>query len=162
MKHLSPGSTIDWFEPLCHSLPPDKFVEYVDRELLDHALLVCGDCGGLSKLAGRRGVTITQARDCIDLLTGGRERGSGEIYLTDGWLENMDTIFGLGRLPSESKAKTLKALLSGVSRVVYIATHGCDRKERQAREMSEILAAEFCRVQGSLDALERSLREVGL
>lgn len=159
LRHLRPALNPDYFEPLCHRLQPPKFVAYVDSLIRDHSLLVCGDCGGLASMARRRRIRLLPAKDCIDLLV--RERQTGTLYLTDGWLGNLDRIFGLERLDGRARPKVLRTLLSSVGRMVYVSTPGGSRGERRARALASILGCQFGRIEGSLDGLSEGLKEAG-
>jgi len=157
LRHLRPTLKPDYFEPLCHRLQPSKFAAYVDSLIQDHSLLVCGDCGGLAEMAKRRKIPLLPGKDCIDLLIG--ERQAATMYLTDGWLETLDRIFGLDRLDRRARPGVLRTLLSSVRRVVYISTPGGGRGEKRARALAGILGCEFGTIEGSLDALSRALEE---
>lgn len=160
LEHLNPDIPVDYFEPLCHKIREQKFVEYVDSRLIDHQMLVCGDCGGLAALAEGRGKTIPSADDCIDILIGGAAREPKALYLTDGWIEYLDMIFGMDRLPIEARNSVLKAILSPIRKVIYIATEASGRLEGEARELADLLGCEFETAKGSTTELSRYLGDV--
>ncbi len=159
IRHLRPTLKPDYFEPLCHTLEPSKFAAYVDSLIQDHSLLVCGDCGGLAGIARRRRIPLLPGEDCIDLLV--HERRAATLYLTEGWLENLDRIFGLERIDSRARAGVLRTLLSSVRQVAYVSTVGGTGGERKARALASILGCGFDSVQGSLDLLSKGLEEAG-
>jgi hypothetical protein len=160
LEHLNTDFPVDYFEPFCHKMREQKFVEYVDSQLLDHQVLVCGDCGGLADLAKSRGKTIPRADDCIDLLMGGVTREPKTLYLTDGWIEYIDIIFGMDRLPQEARNSVLKAIFSPIRKVVYISTEASERFGNEARNLADILGCEFAILKGSTTEISGYLGDV--
>jgi len=160
LDKLSPDITYDCFEPRCHMLRTSKFVEYVDSMLKDHQALICGDCGGLAELSRARGVGIPPATDCIELLLGGNRREPRVLYLTDGWLENLDQIFGLVRLPKGARKSALGSILSSIDKVVYISTGAAGSREDEARELANLLGCEFSTVDGNLSGISSFLEDL--
>jgi hypothetical protein len=160
LEHLHPVTPVDYFEPLCHKMREQKFVEYVGSRLLDHETLVCGDCGGLADLAEERGINIPSADDCIDLLTRGVAREPKTLYLTDGWIEYLDMIFGMDRLPHEARNSVLRAIFSPIRKVIYISTEASERFEDEASDLADLLGCEFDALKGSTTELSRYLGDV--
>ena len=160
LEKLSPGTSYDFFEPRCHMLRTPKFVEYVDSMLKDHRALICGDCGGLAEMSRARGASIPPAADCIELLLGGNRREPHVLYLTDGWLENFDQIFGLVRLPEGARESALRSILSSITNVVYISTGATGSREEEARELAELLGCEFSTVEGTLSGISSFLEDL--
>jgi hypothetical protein len=160
LEHLRPDISVDYFEPLCHKMREQKFVEYVDSTILDHQILVCGDCGGLAELMELRRGNIPNADDCIDLLIGSATREPKTLYLTDGWIEYLDLIFGIDRLPYEARNSVFKAIFSPIRKVVYISTDASGRFEDKARELAELLGCEFDAQEGSTSEISRYLGDV--
>ncbi len=159
LRYLRPDLSADYFEPMCHRLQPAKFAAYVESQIKGHTLLVCGDCGGLAAVAERGRIRILPGRDCIDLLL--PERQAATVYLTGGWLENLDVIFGLEGKPRVVRDAVLRALLSGVRKVVYVRTLASKRGESKAEALARMLGCKFESIEGSLDALSKGLQEAG-
>lgn len=162
LRYLAPDCEIDFFEPLCHSFGQSKFVDYVASLIKDHSLLICGDCGGLAKLAKDKGLVIPASSDCIDMIAAGRHEETGTLYLTDGWLDNFDLIFGLERLRDEAREKVIRTLFSTMSRVIYMSTPGAKAREGQARELAHIIGCRFESIEGSLQTLSKALKGADL
>jgi hypothetical protein len=160
IDHLHPDIPVDYFEPLCHKMREQKFVEYVDSQLLDHQMLVCGNCGGLAGLATSRGRSIPPADDCIDLLIGDVEKELKTLYLTDGWIEYLDMIFGLERIPNEARKSVLGAIFSPIRKVIYISTEASGKLVEKARELADLLGCEFGILEGSTSEISRYLGDV--
>jgi len=160
LERLAPSDRIDYFEPLCHSLKVEKFLEYVESMAKGHDLIISGDCGGLAQLALKEGLGMPAAADCIDLLVPGIRRERGALYLTDGWIENLDRIFGLDGLPATARPKVLRTILSGVKKVIYISTPGSMRS-KEAQELAESLGCAFESVSGSLEVIASALSDAG-
>jgi hypothetical protein len=159
LEHLFPNRSFDYFEPLCHRMREREFVDYVDSLLLDHTKLICGNCGGLTDIAESRGKSIPSAEDCIDLLLCGMVREPKTLYLFDGWLENLDLIFGMDRLPVEARRSVLKAIFSSIRKIVYISTNASKRLEEGARELADLLGCEFSSLEGSLSMILMALED---
>ena len=161
LNHLVPDCSPDYFEPLCHKLRQREFVDYVGSLLLDQEVMICGDCGGLNALAESRGTSMPSADDCIELLIGDGAREPKTLYLTDGWIENLDRIFGLDRLPGEARKSVLGAIFSPIRKVTYISTDAPGGQEEGAREIAAVLGCEFSCIRGSLERMAEVLGDLG-
>ncbi len=157
---LGKSDRADYFEPMCHRLRESEFSSYVESLAHGHGALLCGDCGGLSRLAASKGIQIPPYEDCIDISLPRIDRDPETLYLTDGWIDHFDSIFGLDRVPSKARNSVLRSLFSGILRVAYISTDAATEREEDARELAELLDTEFLSFSGSLLSLVRYLEEL--
>ena len=159
LQALGKSGLVDYFEPMCHRLRESEFSRYVASLADGHDALLCGDCGGLSQLAASRDMRIPPYEDCIGILLPRMDRDPGTLYLTGGWIEHFDVIFGLDRLPPEAKRSATCALFSSISRVAYVSTQASGGEEG-ARGLAELLGCDVLSLRGSLSNLARSLEEL--
>ncbi len=140
---------VDFFQPLCHRLPRQKFAEYVKSKLDGHCALVCGDCGGLQDSMKGLGVQINQDLNCIDLLTENFEPRPDELYLTNGWLDEFDLIFGIERFTGEMKKKILGKMFSQISTMVYVLAPGLEDRFSEVEAIARKVSCDCRKVEGT-------------
>jgi hypothetical protein len=160
LEMLGESDRVDYFDPMCHRLGKSEFLRYVASLADGHAALLCGDCGGLSRVAADKGMRIPPYDDCIDILIPGMGRDPKTLYLTDGWMDNFDIIFGLDRLPTKARTPTMRVLFSGMLRIAYIFTGAASERKEDARRLARLLGCDFVSFPGSLSGLSRSLEEL--
>ena len=160
LSDLGQSDRVTYFEPLCHRLRASQFTEYVASLVQGHAALLCGDCGGLAEVARDAGVPIPHYDDCIQMLLPGVDREPNTFYLTDGWVEHFDVIFGLDRLSAQAKNSVTRTIFAGIRKVVFVSTGSNREGEMRARSMAEAIGCDFASVRGSLTGLSRVLEEL--